>query len=973
MPSSLGHTGHRLTFRERQPRILVCALGTLLAVCNLTLDPKLGAGFTVSLVPFIVMSTALLGGWVIAAICAVIAALAELLTSGDVVAVAFGCAVAVVCGEMLRRGVRPIVIAGMQFASIILVNSPHLSAPEALPFVQLCAAALAHAGLTAALATGVLILTPRRRANLPLRCRLRGDHIVFILTVGALSLVTVAVVIWTRPQALANGYGWGENSALRLSSMMLTGYVTNLVLTARFSNIARRMPRLLAGTQPGRSQRKTLRSRIESPLEVAHFLVSVNRERRRLRRDVARQARESSATRDQARRLTQEILKARHRLKLQSDQLRALARSNDYARSRYHALMNLSGDVTLFCNEKGMIQSVSRSAERMLGYAPAELKGQPITLLIPQSSPSDHPLDVARKTPVEGAASMRETTVRSADGKNKEVIALLSSFATRGTVNFSIQLREITNMKKALATLEQAQTLAQSAHRSRDQFIAAMSHELRTPLHGLIATLEMMRAGENCAPEMRQHLSIARISARALLKIANDILDLTRIESGHFTLEHRPFSPLATIQEVVDESRARADSVGLTLQLRIVDSLPPALIGDPGRLKQILHNLISNALKFTPSGGVTLQVTCDGTGCTFDVIDTGKGIPEDKWKTIFDPFVQVESVRGRQAGGTGLGLPISRRLAEAMGGNLTLLRSSSAGSTFRLVVSLPVTQEALAEEQSQRIFNNPRGRILVVEDNAANRYVAEALLTSLECPVTIVESGEEALARLEKEEFDLILMDCQMPGLDGFETTRRARRLLRRHVPVIAMTANASVEDRQRCLEAGMDDFLPKPFGRQALHALLCKWLEPARISDRVNDELAAQVRALPALDVVVFDELRQSLQWRVEPLQRICTTFTDSARNAFGVIEGSTGIDRRALRRHLHTLLGSAGMVGARQAEHVARAIQRDVESNRLDDVDAALALLRGALQAFEKEFNRRLQESSGEHYGEAAGGREH
>jgi|GEM_PF-1065717 len=946
-----------ISFGKPQPRILVGVFGSLLTAGSLSLEPALGGGLGISLLPAIIMSVALLGGWITAAACALVTLLAGVLSGSDAYQVAVSSAVAVCCGELLRRGVRPIVVAGLQFLTVFASHLNLVASSENLAVVELCAAAIAHAGVNVAVASAVLTCMPRRSRYYSGRCRVRWDHIVFALTVGTLSLTALLLLVWTRPHAQPTGEGWGETTALRLCGLVLAAVLANIALTSRFNSIASCLPKCFRIGPPAAS-RRGLPAGGELPLEMAPFLLEVNRGASRLRRDAARHSRELLSAQEQVHRLKLEVQQAREELDEQGAWLRKVGRSNEYARARYHTLMELSPDGTLFADADGTIQSTSRSIVRILGFQPIELKGKPLSLLIPADWTLEHPLNVKGKDPEQGAMSIRDVVVRSRSGKNKEVAALVQAFRVRGRVNYAVQLRETGRMKTALATLERARTLTQSAHRSRDLFIAAMSHELRTPLHGLIATLDMMRVGANCPPEFEQRLSIARISARTLLKIANDILDLTRIDSGHFPLEQRPFAPRTMLEEIVDESRARADSMGLKVEVRVIDALPPAFIGDPERLKQILSNLVSNALKFTRAGGVTLQVGYAEGRCTVDVIDTGMGIPRDKWESIFDPFVQVQSGAERHVGGTGLGLPISRRLAEAMGGRLTLLRSGSTGSTFRLAVPLPASSEVPAEEQSQRIFNNPRGRILVVEDNAANRYVAEALLGNLDCPATIVESGAEALDLIAQQDFDLILMDCQMPELDGYETTRRVRRLLKRHVPIIAMTANAMIDDKKRCLEAGMDDFLPKPFGRPALHSVLCKWLESASAGQRATEELESKVSQLPALDVDVFQELRQSLRWKREPLARICTTFTSAAQSAFSTADGSTGIDRRALRRHLHTLLGSAGMVGARQAEYIARKLQSDVDSNRMEDVTPILELLKDALQRFEVEFCRRLDE---------------
>jgi two-component system, sensor histidine kinase len=465
-----------------------------------------------------------------------------------------------------------------------------------------------------------------------------------------------------------------------------------------------------------------------------------------------------------------------------------------------------------------------------------------------------------------------------------------------------------------------------------------------------------MLRDEPLSAEGRHRIGIARVSARTLLNIANDILDLSRIEAGAFPLEHEPFHLANVLREVVDEARARAESLGLELRATTEGSLPRSFIGDPARIKQILANLVSNALNFTTTGGVSVYARYDGRTCTIDVVDTGDGVPDNKRDVIFDPFVQVESKVSRRVGGAGLGLPISRRLSEAMGGSLVLVNTGAGGSTFRVTLALAASDEEPLEDQSQRILKNPPGRILVIEDHPANQYVAQSLLESLDCTVRIAGTGAEALELLGTETFDLVFMDCQMPDMDGYETTRRMRAVLHRYIPVVAITANAMVDDKQRCLDAGMDDFLPKPFTKSALSDVLCKWLVPG--ANAIADgNIAERIGELPVLAEPVFDELWQSLQWRLSPLRKIYESFLSVAQETLDILErASSPGEGSLLARRLHTLLGSAGMVGARQVERVAAWLAEAVKADRGAELESGRMVLAEALQRFEDELEARL-----------------
>jgi signal transduction histidine kinase/CheY-like chemotaxis protein len=515
--------------------------------------------------------------------------------------------------------------------------------------------------------------------------------------------------------------------------------------------------------------------------------------------------------------------------------------------------------------------------------------------------------------------------------------------------------KTVASHEAALKELKRAHHLVDAAQRSSGHFVAMMSHEIRTPLHGLMATIDMLR-DEPLSAEGRHRIGIARVSARTLLNIANDILDLSRIEAGAFPLEHEPFHLANVLREVVDEARARAESLGLELRATTEGSLPRSFIGDPARIKQILANLVSNALKFTTTGGVSVYARYDGRTCTIDVVDTGDGVPDNKRDVIFDPFVQVESKVSRRVGGAGLGLPISRRLSEAMGGSLVLVNTGAGGSTFRVTLTLAASDEEPLEDQSQRILKNPPGRILVVEDHPANQYVAQSLLESLDCTVRIAGTGAEALELLGTETFDLVFMDCQMPDMDGYETTRRMRAVLHRYIPVVAITANAMVDDKQRCLDAGMDDFLPKPFTKSALSDVLCKWLVPG--ANAIADgDIAERIDELPVLAEPVFDELWQSLQWRLSPLRKIYESFLSVAHETLDILErASSPGEGSLLARRLHTLLGSAGMVGARQVERVAAWLAEAVKADRRAELESGRTVLAEALQRFEDVLEARL-----------------
>jgi CheY-like chemotaxis protein len=388
----------------------------------------------------------------------------------------------------------------------------------------------------------------------------------------------------------------------------------------------------------------------------------------------------------------------------------------------------------------------------------------------------------------------------------------------------------------------------------KDQFLATMSHEMRTPLHGILglARLVHKRLPARAGPlgDARHQVELIERTGEHLLGIINDVLDFSRIEAGRLQVEHTPFDLQTVMLDVLTLLTITASDKGLHLVTEVELPDPCWVKGDPARVRQVLHNLVGNAIKFTESGQVSVRVKrAPGAGATpegdppllFEVEDTGIGIPPHHLPLIFEAFHQVDGSFGRRHHGTGLGLTISREIARAMGGDITCRSTPGQGSVFSLTVplpsapvhqvdvALPLGHEAEAKATTGR--ERCQGHVLLAEDNPVNALVAEAALANLGLQVTRVEDGEQALAALQRpgHGFDLVLMDCQMPVLDGIEATRRLRAWehAQGHAPiaVVALTANALSSDRERCMAAGMNEHLAKPFRQEALLAVLQRHL----------------------------------------------------------------------------------------------------------------------------------------------------
>jgi PAS domain S-box-containing protein len=523
--------------------------------------------------------------------------------------------------------------------------------------------------------------------------------------------------------------------------------------------------------------------------------------------------------------------------------------------ARLGALVKHSTDVILVLARDATVEYVSPSVVSIFGYEPALLVGKPFTdfvasedLALVESSLAGLLSDGSEDPePFEFRVRHRDGRVRQTEC---QIANLLSNDAVRGLV---VNLRDTTERHRVAAEMAIARDQAVEASNMKSAFLANVSHEIRTPMNGVIGMNDLL-LDTGLTEEQRSYAEQVQRSGEQTLSIINDILDISKIETGHLELDATDFDLHAMIHEACLEAGPPADSEGPRLDLQIAAEVPLRAHGDGRRLQQVLVNLLANAVKFTHAGTITVRVSASptptqGSLVGVEVADTGIGISPTTLQRMFEPFTQADTSTTRLYGGTGLGLSIARELVELMGGRLTATSEPGVGSTFSFEVELGAARASgrppnlrPAEVGAPLSWASPP-LVLVVDDSPINQIVASRGLERCGCRSRAVSDGNEALQALAAQHYDAVLMDCQMPVLDGYMATAELRRRESNgdHTPVIAMTAHAMEGDRKRCLDAGMDDYITKPMRHGDLAEMLRQWIPSDHDSGVIAAPLAAQ------------------------------------------------------------------------------------------------------------------------------------
>ena len=463
--------------------------------------------------------------------------------------------------------------------------------------------------------------------------------------------------------------------------------------------------------------------------------------------------------------------------------------------------------------EKNQIVSANQAAANFYGYSIKELEGlsfSNVSILSMDNLNYRHKLASGELRDVEVYTSPIELA-------DKKII-------------YSI-VHDITERKQMDQKLSSALFAAEAANIAKGQFLAMMSHEIRTPLNGVVGMIQLLAATPLTIVQ-REYVDTIFSSSESLINIVNDILDYSKIEAGKLDLNHMHFDLNEVMKKLHTAFKSQIDSKGLKLFTNIHSNVPTNLMGDPIRIGQILNNLVGNAIKFTQSGSVAVDVrlleqTSKDISLGFSVKDTGIGIPNEHFGLLFQKFSQVDTSASRKFSGTGLGLAICKQLVELMKGEINVRSQINMGSEFYFNIRLNTIDTFVLDEKvlEKNIILDTSSKLLLVEDNETNQKVALALLNFLGLRTDIANDGQEAIRAIQEKDYDLIFMDIQMPGMDGYEVTKRIRKM-QLNIPIIAMTANAMPSDQKACFEAGMDDFLSKPVDMESLKKALYKWLK---------------------------------------------------------------------------------------------------------------------------------------------------
>jgi PAS domain S-box-containing protein len=618
------------------------------------------------------------------------------------------------------------------------------------------------------------------------------------------------------------------------------------------------------------------------------------------------------------------------------------------------AIMRSALDCIITTDETGRITEFNGAAEQTFGYAREDVLGRPLNQLLLQAENGD----TATRLPERLDSGIdpildRHVQVLARRASGDEFPAELA--LTRVDINdkrlFIAYLRDITDRLQDEIELTQARDAAEAADRAKTRFVANMSHEIRTPLNALLGFVNLLGEADNLTGEQRLWLRTARQSGDSLLGLINDTLDFAKIEADKIELEPHAFDIRELVNGTISTLARRADTKGLKFSAAVAPEVPALVREDSGRLRQILINLLGNAIKFTDKGSICLTLGLSERDnrpwLHFDIVDTGCGIPASRHDAIFSEFTRLAD-SASQTDGAGLGLAITRRLVKLMGGHIDFESREHQGTRFWFEIPLTLAgkEEIQAEEVKVRepAMRAIKGRILLADDSPANLMVAMAMIRDSGCSVATVNNGLEAVEAVRTLPYDLVLMDISMPEMDGLEATAAIRSLPgdRGRVPVIAMTAHAIVGDREKFLQAGMNDYISKPITKHRLYEILNQWLPSEQTTMQEDSHPSATSTDTPVLDTGVFEQLARDTSPEIVPKMLAAFSKETTCRvQTLKQLADAGAADHEQLQREAHTLKSSAATFGASELHVIARDVEMAFRAGEPDRARSMLAEL--------------------------------
>lgn len=617
----------------------------------------------------------------------------------------------------------------------------------------------------------------------------------------------------------------------------------------------------------------------------------------------------------------------------------------------------------------GYITMISPSVYKHTGYTEEEVIHKKVDQFFEDVIDSSKNIKTLLKS---GNITNYEVKVKRKDGTVRQFMLNIRMIKNEKGTPIEVEgvARDVTELLRSAEELKIAKEEAEYLLKVKEQFLANMSHEIRTPMNGIIGMIDVLNE-TNLDKTQNEYVNTIRSSSETLLTILNDILDLSKLEAGKMNVENKPFDLKETLKNLVSLFKLKAAETNNSLRFEWDDSLSPYIVGDQIRLLQVLSNLTSNAIKFTQNGSVVVKIssvfkTETKEKIKFEIIDNGIGISEENQKLLFNSFQQLDISTKKAFGGTGLGLVISKQLVELMSGQINLISAKGQGSNFWFDIEVEIADEKEIKNHKNQnnevsiegYFKGIRPKILLVDDNAINRKVAIEILKKADCDVIGADSGKKAIDTFRNNpDFDLILMDIQMPEMDGMETTKILRENFGKKLPkVVAMTAYSMQNDKEKFLESGMDGYLSKPIRANLLIKKVEEFINSEKIKNRIKETENSKPQSnmedqIPAFDMEVVNSLKEMVG--SEMLVSVFEDFENEAKVQIEAVgEAYIRKDVLTIQKELHTLKGNSGTIGLMRIHEIAKALEVPAKKGNLDRFDEKFEILEREFAYFENRY---------------------